>query len=64
MKFNLSARHEGLEYGNNFGLQMEFEAEMLDDIVQHLDQFIKASGFIPKGNLEYVETVDENDDYQ
>ena len=48
-KFTLS--HEDGEVINT----MSFTVVHLDQLLENLDRFIKASGFIPKGELEYVE---------
>ena len=35
--------------------EQNFETEMLDQLLINIDRFIQASGFVPKGQLEYVE---------
>ena len=35
-------------------VHIEFEAIMLDDLVQELDRFLKASGFCYRGELQIV----------
>lgn len=54
-KFTLS--HEDGEVTNT----MSFTTVHLDQLLENLDRFIKASGFVPKGELEYVEEDTEKD---
>lgn len=42
------------DYNEIGSVQIDFEAIMLDDVVQELDRFLKASGFCYKGELRIV----------
>lgn len=35
--------------------EQNFETVVLDQLLINIDRFIRASGFVPKGQLEYVE---------
>jgi hypothetical protein len=45
-------------------IEMNFEEVGLENVLEKIDRFIKAAGFLPKGELEYVEedTVDGDSD--
>lgn len=57
-KFTLS--HEDGEVINT----MSFTVVHLDQLLENLDRFIKASGFVPKGELEYVEEEPDLIDFE
>lgn len=42
------------DYDETERVQIEFEAIMLDDVVQSLDRFLKACGFVYNGELQIV----------
>jgi hypothetical protein len=39
--------------------EQNFETVALDQLLINIDRFIRASGFLPKGQLEYVEEEEE-----
>lgn len=43
-------------------LEMKFEAVTIDEVLEKVDLFLRGTGFIPEGILEY--TKSEDDFYQ
>lgn len=61
-KFTLICEHSDL-YGNyNQKMTHEFTAETLDEVLENTELFIKGSGYIPNGVLDFV-PIDEDDGY-
>jgi hypothetical protein len=53
-KFTLICEHSDL-YGNpNQKMTHEFTAETLDEVLENTELFIKGSGYIPNGVLDFV----------
>lgn len=40
-------------------VEMNFDEVGLDEVLEHVDRFLKAAGFIPKGELAYSEDPNE-----
>lgn len=61
-KFTLIAEHTD-DYGNVLSKNtQEFEVEFLNEVLENVDQFIRGTGFFPRGVLEYVDDTFENYD--
>lgn len=61
-KFTLVCEHSDL-YGNpNQKMTHEFTAETLDEVLENMELFIKGSGYIPSGVLDFVPL--EEDDWK
>ena len=39
--------------------EMSFDEVGLQEVLEHVDRFLKAAGFIPKGELAYSEDTNE-----
>ena len=58
-KFTLICEHSDL-YGNpNQKMTHEFTAETLDEVLENTELFIKGSGYIPNGVLDFVPMDDD-----
>lgn len=58
-KFTLICEHSDL-YGNpNQKMTHEFTAETLDEVLENMELFIKGSGYIPSGVLDFVPMEDD-----
>ena len=58
-KFTLICEHSDL-YGNyNQKMTHEFTAETLDEVLENTELFIKGSGYIPNGVLDFVPMEDD-----
>lgn len=40
-------------------VEMSFDEVGLEEVLEHVDRFLKAAGFIPKGDLMYWEDPNE-----
>jgi hypothetical protein len=54
-KFTLTGEHTDL-YGNPDGTKViyEFHVDSLDNVLEHVDLFIRGCGYNPSGTLDYV----------
>jgi hypothetical protein len=61
-KFTLIGEHTNL-YGKPDGTKVtyEFQVDTLNDILEHVDLFVRGCGYMPTGTLDYV--VDEYADF-
>lgn len=59
MKFVLVAQENEFE-GKEFGIQMEFNAELISDVLDNVSAFLKAAGYQVSGNLDFVEDTELN----
>lgn len=58
-KFTLICEHSDL-YGNpNQKMTHEFTAETLDEVLENTELFIKGSGYVPNGVLDFVQLDDD-----
>lgn len=63
-KFTLIAEHTD-NYGQTLSKTThEFDVEFLPEVLENVDLFLRGTGFIPSGNLEYVEETFEDYDTQ
>ena len=55
-KFTFIGEHTDL-YGNQDGTKVtyEFEVDSLENILQHVELFIRGCGYYPDGTLDYVQ---------
>lgn len=58
-KFTLICEHSDLYGTPNQKMTHEFTAETLDEVLENTELFIKGSGYIPNGVLDFVPMEDD-----
>lgn len=58
MKFTLIGEHLETYSSSKSKCTVEFEGGSLDEILRHVDYFLKGCSFVPKGDLQYCEQED------
>lgn len=50
--------------GHNAETTVEFSADSLPDILEHIEMFLRGSGFHPSGTLDFVNYEDDEEEHE